>query len=131
MGFKVARIYVLEFDGTGMEGAVVKMRSPSISTMEEWRELEESEARGVLFDHLAEWNLEDDAGPIPPTIEAIRRIEPQILGLISKEWWRAVRGLTAPLDPRPVRSLSTSESGDGEASPMEESSVPSIPMETL
>lgn len=130
MGFKVGRVYVLEFDGTGMEGAVVKMRSPSIATMEEWRELEEERVREVLVQHVAEWNLEDDAGPVPVTVAGLNSLEPQVVGLISREWWRAARGLTAPLDPRREPTPSNTASTAGEASQTEESSELSIPMET-
>lgn len=132
MGFKVGRIYVLEFESTGMEGAVVKVRSPSIDTTEKVTELPEEEARALLFEHITEWNLEDEAGAIPVDLkEARARVEPSVLGLIAKEWYRAARGLSAPLDPRTtLRRSSSTGSDDGAPSPEMVSEALSIPMET-
>jgi hypothetical protein len=132
MGFKVNRIYELDFSGTEWAGAIVKMRSPSIATMNAWRDLEEEDVQRILIEHVTEWNLEDDAGPIPREIdEVLARVEPQALALLAREFWRAARGVTAPLDPRTIQqAVSSTGSTGGGASPPMESSELLIPMET-
>ena len=123
MGFKLGRIYVLEFEGTGLEGAVVKLRSPSIDLIDTLLELERDEAYAAMIEHVTEWNLEAaDGTPLPLTLAALKaEAEPGVPMLILKEWYRAARGVTAPLDPR---------SAAGTQQPAEENTVPSIPMET-
>lgn len=126
MGFRLGRIYALEFAGTGLEGAVVKLRSPSIDTLdalladgvtreEQWK---------LMLAHLEEWNFETAGGePVPHTVEAMTaHMELGVPQLILKEWYRAGRGITGPLDER---------SSDGEQLPEEESSAPPMQMETL
>lgn len=126
MGFKLGRTYVLQFEGTGLEGAEVKLRSPSIGTLDKL--LDEGTDRNgqyqIMLDHLIEWNLETaDGDALPGTVEAIvSQMEPAVALLILKHWIRAARGVAAPLEPTFV---------DGGQSPAEESTVPSMPMETL
>lgn len=131
MGFKVGRVYVLEFAGTGLEGAIVKARSPNVQDLEEVQadEVTEQRIREIFFGYLLEWNLErEDGTPIPATLAAaLQELEPTALTLIIKEWYRAAKGLTAPLDPRTLRPRSDA----GEPSPETESTAPSMPMETL
>lgn len=125
MGFKLGRIYVLEFEGTGLEGAVVKLRSPSIATMDKLLEVgtDRNAQYQIMIDHLESWNLDTAEGePLPHTVEAmLTHMEAGVAKLILKEWYLAARGVTAPLDQR---------SDDGEQPPAEESTAPSIPMET-
>ena len=125
MGFKLGRVYVLEFEGVpAMEGAIVKLRSPSIDTLDSLTSMKNAEVWAVMADHVIEWNLEDaDGNPIPVTVDGItQNMEPQVPTLILRHWYRAARGVTAPLEPI---------SNDGEQSQEEESTAPSMPMETL
>jgi|SRR6188508_330762 len=125
MGFKLGRVYVLEFEGVpAMEGAIVKLRSPSIDTLDSLTSMKNAEVWKVMADHVIEWNLEDaDGNPIPVTVDGItQNMEPQVPTLILRHWYRAARGVTAPLEPI---------SSDGEQSQEEESTAPSMPMETL
>lgn len=123
MGFKLGRVYVLEFEGTGLEGAVIKLRSPSINTIDSLIEMNFDAACAVMLDHLVEWNLETATGePLPGTLEALKaEAEPEVPVVILRHWYRAARGLSAPLEPR---------STVGATPPTEESPAPSIPMET-
>lgn len=125
MGFKLGRVYVLEFEGTDMEGAIVKVRSPTIATLDDLLLRERGEEQWqIMLDHLVEWNLEtEDGEPVPATVEGMKaHMEPGVPMIITREWYRAARGITAPLDRR---------SGDGQPSPEEENTEPSMPMETL
>lgn len=116
MGFNIARTYRLEFEGF-LQGAEVHLKAGSIAAIEELENTgsDRQKAAEILFDHLIDWNLENDGVPIPVTLEGVRSLEESILVAITREWYRAARGITAPLDP---------PSNDGESSPVE-----SIPME--
>lgn len=119
MGFKVGRTFTLEFHGTDLAGAVVKMRSASIGTIQKLRDPENdfaSEAQ-IIVDHIIEWNLEDEDGPIPVTVEGLKSLELPVRDLIYIEWQKATKGITAPLDHR---------SSDGE-----KRDEPEIPQEIL
>lgn len=131
MGYRVGRVYVLEFEGTGMEGAVVKVASPSIDTIESISEMTDEQLHKTFFEHLREWNLEArDGSALPMTVEAARaEMEPEELKLIIKEWYRAARGATAPLDTRVTKTLSTSSDAGAPSQEMESLEL-SIPMET-
>lgn len=125
MGFKLGRVYVLDFEGIdAMNGAIVKLRSPSIDVTDSLPGMSAIDTWKVMLEHLVEWNLETPAGePLPHTIEAITgTMEPGVAQLICREWYRVARGLSAPLERR---------SEPGEPSPEEENPEPSMPMETL
>jgi len=125
MGFKLGRIYVLDFEGIeAMEGAIVKVRSPSIDVSDSLPELTWDETWKLFVEYVTEWNFEtEDGTPVPVTVEAIKSsMEPAVAKLLVHEWYRAARGVTAPL----VRT-----SDAGEPPPEEESPAPSMPMEIL
>lgn len=131
MGFKVGRVFALDFSGTGMDGAVVRVRSASIGTLQRVLEATEVDVETEIFaEHLISWDLEYDADaypdkggqPVPATTQGLLSLEEPLKDLILKEWWKATRGITAPLDPR---------SKDGQQSPDTDSTVPLISMETL
>lgn len=73
-----------------------------------------------FFEHLVSWNLEDeDTGqPIPPTIEAAKKVDKDLITGLNNAWVNALIGVHDG-DPLPESSPS------GEPSPVE-----SIPMET-
>ena len=119
MGFKVGRTFTLEFYGTDLAGAIVKMRSCSIGTIQELKNPENGldEELQIIADHIIEWNLEDENGPIPATVEGLKQLEIPVRDLIYVEWQKATKGITAPLDHR---------SSDGE-----KSGTPEIPQEVM
>lgn len=131
MGYRVGRVYVLEFVGTGMEGAVIKVASPSIDTIEAIPDMKDEQLHKTFFEHLREWNLEArDGSSLHMTVHAARaEMEPEELKLIVREWYRAARGVTAPLDTRVAKTSST-PSNAGAPSPEMESLELSMPMET-
>lgn len=120
MGFRLNREYVLQFEGTALEGAEIRFRSTPVSTMIKLRETkDQKEIAELISEYLVCWNLEDHEGKaVEATPEAIlANIEHTVLIRIGVEWYRAAAGITAPLDP---------PSDDGSQS-LEES----IPMEPL
>lgn len=119
MGFRLNRTYVLRFQGA-MEGAEVKIRSTPVAVVMEMMEpVPHARLVELLVEYVQEWNFEDaDGNPLPVETQAIsRELEEPVLAAVLREWMRAARGVTAPLD---VPSTS------GEQSPAVE-----LPMETL
>jgi hypothetical protein len=120
MGFKIGRTFVLEFHGTDLEGAVVKMRSASTATVLDLQgdEINPRSEAEIFAKHIIEWNLDDeDDKPLPVSAESVLRLEVPVRNLIFGEWMKATRGITAPLDHRSM--------------PTEMSSVDSIPMQEI
>lgn len=118
MGFRLNRTYKLIFKGD-MEGAEVKIRSTSVSSVLALREMTDDTRAMVelLATHVTEWNLERaDGTPLPIEADAIMdELEEVVLAEILLQWYRAATGVTAPLDDG---------STSGEQFPVE-----SIPME--
>jgi len=122
MGFEVSRAFTLDFSDTDWEGAIVKVRAAPIAVILEMGECDLTREAELLAEYVAEWNLEHYGKPIEISQEAIfNTLEPAGKNLIIKEWMRASRGITAPLDRR---------SDAGESSPEVENVELSIPMET-
>jgi hypothetical protein len=120
MGFRLDRTYALKFDGTALEGAEVRFRATPVGVVLRLAsELTYADAAELMTQYLIEWNLEDREGnPLPITTEAIQEhMEHAILMRIIREWYKAAKGITAPLEQ---------PSADGEAPQGE-----SLPMETL
>jgi hypothetical protein len=131
MGFKVGRVFALDFSGTDVDGAIVRIRSASIGTLQEMMTTDDVEREAEIFaDHLISWNLEydgdaypDKAGQqVPATGAGVLSLEEPVRDLLVKEWWKATRGITVPLDHR---------SNGGRQSPDTENTVPPMTMETL
>lgn len=61
---------------------------------------EEGRAAWTIFCEkaLIGWNLEDDQGPIPPTIESLERVPALLVRDIIEAWVRQIGELTGPLD---------------------------------
>jgi hypothetical protein len=111
MGFKVGRTFELAFEGTDLDGAKVTLRSASIGTNLELGTCSVERECEILAEHLISWNLEEEDGkPLPATLEGVTLLEVAVKNLILREWLKATRGVTAPLDKR---------SPDGEQSPVE------------
>ena len=123
MGFRMGRTFELSFEGTDLDGAEVRFRSASIGQLEEYLTYDGGVAgeAEIVAGFLISWNLEDENGePLPATADGLLTLEEPAYKLILREWLKATRGVTAPLDRR---------SSDGSSSP-EPGSV-SIPMATL
>lgn len=101
MGFRIDRTYVLEFEGA-MAGAYVKIKSTPVGVALELRNsMDVDRAVELLAQYVIEWNLDGpDDEPLPITVEAIKGgLEEVVVAKILVEWYRAARGVTAPLDP--------------------------------
>ena len=132
MGFKVGRVFALDFGGTDADGAIVRVRSATVGTIEEMLNLGDDVKREteIFVDHLVSWDFEydEDAYPgmggqlVPITVEGVSSLEEPLRELLIKEWWKATRGISAPLDHR---------SKDGRSSQETENEVPLMKMETL
>jgi hypothetical protein len=124
VGFRVGRVFELDFgkEGeTGLAGATVKMRSCSIGDLEEFGTADHDRGWEIIAEHLVGWDLEDaDGAPIPTTAEGLRSLDPPAAWLITVEWLRAVRGISAPFDRR---------SAGGGPSPEADNTAPFIQME--
>lgn len=126
MGFRLGRIYVLDFDGTGLQGAEIRLHSPTIDVTDRLPQVDRDAQWQMCLDHLESWNLETKAGdPLKPELAEVKaNMEPAVMNLIVKYWYYAARGVkgVAPLEP---------ESSAGVPSPEGESEEPLIPMELL
>ncbi len=117
MGFEIKRTFTLDFSETEWSGAIVKMGPLSIKELQELLSGDfETEAK-LFIDHLISWDLEFDGVPVPQTVDGFYSLEEPARDLVTKEWLRATRGISAPLDRR---------SKDGKPS-----EVPQMTMETL
>lgn len=116
MGFELNRKYHLQFEGD-LKGLEITLKATSIATT-----LALTGATSLQFvaetlsAHLIEWNFEKDGKPLGTSAEEILDLEEAVLFLIVREWIKAAKGVTAPLDDG-------STSGD-------DSPELSIPMET-
>lgn len=133
--FAVSRtVYRLEFDGEDHAGMVVRVRKMTLRDVFDledvataWEAAEGVEKRTRLaelhqafLDHVVDWNLVDDDGPIPVTLSALYALEPDLIGLMVGAWraGRAPGSVPAPLD-------------EGSTSGEVESTLVGIPVESL
>lgn len=125
MGFRPPRkIYNLDFAGTEYNGAHVRMRGTTLSEqvhIEDLRASDDPDSGRALFEFMAglliDWNIEDDNGPVPATLDGVRAQDFHFVMAIINALQTAAAGVEAPLP-------ASSPSG-------ELSAVASIPMETL
>ncbi len=128
-GFQPPRkTYVLDFEGTDLDGLTVKARGASLGQFLALGQLAEDadQAEGAagesaaisamlaLFDELlVEWNLDDENGVrIPATAEGMATLDPSQVMAIIGAWQRAVAAVPVPLkdastggSPSVVRSM--------------------------
>lgn len=122
MGFKVGRVFTLDFADTDAAGAVVKVRSIPIGELMSFTGMTRQREAEELAKYLVEWNLEDDNGPLPLTAEGVLSLEEPFMDFIYVEWLRATRGISVPFAKR---------SAGGGRSPTEDEPAPFIQMEPL
>ncbi|TVZ96525.1 hypothetical protein [Streptomyces sp. BK340] len=125
MGYKRnPKVYHLKFEGE-YDGLEVRVRSLSMGQLIAARTDNDDGGRDgteamveLLAERLVDWNLEDEDGaPVPPTLDAIKGEDHDMIMAIITQWTNAVAGVPAPLEqPSPA----------GETSP-----VASIPTEAL
>lgn len=137
-GYPSRKVLVLDFEGTGHDGLVVKAMAMSIRKMVELTQTgivdkagaieadptnpEHLELLTELFElflqHLREWNLtEDDGTPTPHTVDAMLDSDMPLMMAIIGAWMKGTTVVSAPL---------VAASNGGATLP-----VPSMPMETL
>ncbi len=117
MGFEIKRTFTLDFTDTDWEGAIVKLGPLSIGELRKMLAGSFDDEVEITVAHLIEWDLEYEGTPIPVTMEGFLMLEEPARDLIVKEWLRATRGVTAPLDRR--------------SKDTRQSEVPLMTMETL
>lgn len=124
MGYKRnPKVYRLKFEDE-YDGLEVMVRSLSMGQLISWktgdRERDVTEEMvELLAERIVSWNLEDEDGtPVPPTLEAIKAEDNDLVFAIINHWTDAVRGVDAPLPE---------SSPAGEPSP-EASAIPMVPL---
>jgi hypothetical protein len=108
MGFQLNRIYELRWPEGDLAGLEIDIRSTSLGTQAKMRDADAAELAEILEAHIVRWNWDD----IKPTSEGLLSLEEPVFNQIIREWWKAARGITAPLDlgstsgtPSPVESI--------------------------
>lgn len=104
MGYKRnPKVYHLKFEGE-YDGLEVMIRSLSMGQLIKARSGDSGDNNGTaelveLFaERLVSWNLEDEGGqPVPPTLEAIKGEDNDLIFAIINQWTDAVSGVKAPL----------------------------------
>jgi len=108
MGFKVNRTYTLNFTGSDLEGAQIKLRAISVGTLMQIRDHIKAARAGdidgsenalnkMLVDHIVEWDLEDDEGKVLDiTLENLMRLQANFVALISEQWLLTAKGVPDP-----------------------------------
>ena len=101
MATEMRRVFTLDFKGTAIPDAIVKVKSASIGTLLAMLDAPDATVEmQALADHIVEWDLVNDGVPIPLTLEGVRSLEEPAFKLIVSEWLKATRGISAPLDKR-------------------------------
>lgn len=101
MGFRLNRTYLLKFEDSALEGAEIRFRATPISVMIQLGErLQHADLAGLVAEYVIDWNWEDEKGePLPVTAEAIlENWEEPVLARVCQEWYKAAKGVTAPLE---------------------------------
>lgn len=125
------KIYDLDFSDhpdPDMHGLRVKLRAVDTgqalgleAAMEEGGDGGIMATLTILAGQLIEWNIEDDDGPVPVSLDAVMAQELDFNMTIVNAWREAIAGVSAPLD---------SDSPDG--GPSLEASIPmEVPSESL
>jgi hypothetical protein len=122
VGFTPKRtVYTLDFEGTELDGLIVKARSVSVGTLLEFTAMADLAERltgdgaaqaaegvevmrvvgdllGSFADVLRSWNLTDEDGDdVPPTLDGLRSLEFRHAMTIITAWTRAASDVPAPL----------------------------------
>lgn len=128
MGYKVnSNLYKLKFEGTDYDGLEIVVRGLSVGSLLELESMSKGDSgkslKGVrrmaeiLTARIKEWNLEDDNGYVPISLEAVLDLEIDLLTAIVSAWSESQASVDENLGKG---------SDSGRTSP-----EVSIPMETL
>jgi hypothetical protein len=122
MGYKrERRVYRLVFDDPEFEGLEVRARSIPIRDLKRLMALDtESDSKGdraaaiteMMFsfaEALVSWNMEDDNGPVPPTLESIEAEDADFMMMIIGQWLSVISRVD-DASPLPATSGSGSQS---------------------
>lgn len=129
MGYRPKKkIYNLVFDDPEMQGLEVKIKGLNTGQMLALDKASDDAGEEAILTMLAlyaeqiiEWNVEDDDGPVAPTLEAIHEQDLDFNMAVINAWKRAVAGVPAPL-----------ESSSPVGAPSLEASIPmDVPSESL
>lgn len=126
MGFILQRkTYKLSFGaGTELDGATVVIGSFTIAEAEILNQTTDDPAQfqavfdaklQLMADRLVSWDLEDEQGPIPTTLDGIKRLEVGVAVQLQQAWGAAIATAPAPL---------SAASSDGVTPPPLEVSIP-------
>ena len=104
MGFRLPqRNARLVFSGDYQGAEVVVRLNLPIGTFMEFQDIVADPKSGVAVyeifakSGLVSWNLEDEAGAIPATMEGLRRVDPSFATLIIQKWTEAIQNPPVPL----------------------------------
>jgi hypothetical protein len=117
MGFAIDRSYQLSFEGQFLDGCEIHIRATSIAAILELEKdttKRESVAK-LLSEHLISWDLEMNGEPIPATYDGILMLEEVVMASITGAWYKAARGVSAPLE----KPSTDGEDSEEELIPME------------
>ena len=103
---RASKEYRLQFEGDGFDGLEVTMGPLSTAEFLELSEIADQadasakDARRMVelvASHLVSWNLEDDDGPVPPTLASLLADDIDFVLAIVKAWTGATAGVSPPL----------------------------------
>lgn len=103
-GFRLDRVYRLVFeDYPQLDGFEMTIRStPSkVAIMMRGLDLRDGgeQMAGLLAEYVTQWNYRDEKGEVLPiTADSFLSLEQSLLAAISREWYYAAVGISAPLE---------------------------------
>lgn len=113
LGYKVERkVYRLRFESADMAGLVVRARSVPLGQFLDLAGMAGSPADGKLSAEsvkdalglfegfasaLVDWNVEDDDGPVPATLDGIRSLDIDFGLAVVMAWLEAIADVSPPL----------------------------------
>lgn len=114
MGFRPPkRVYLLDFEGTDLDGLEVRAVAPSLAELMDLARLAESDAgtgldlmASTFIRHVRSWNLDQEDGTAAPVTAAALLAEGADLALtVIRTWMTAVSEVVGPLDRRSTPGL--------------------------
>lgn len=105
MGYKrQEKVYKLEFEGEDFEGLEVRAKGLSVGQLLEFQTLKDSsdsdassKTLGTFASKLVSWNLEDDNGPVPATLEGVKGQDVDFIMAIVAAWVNAFSSVSSNL----------------------------------
>lgn len=113
MGYELTTRFIkVKLRGTEFDGAEARAEFPTVA---EYLEIYRSDQKILdsFAGHLLDWNLEQDGEPVPPTIESMKALPPDLAMSLGHGWLRAA---TTVVRDRP---LAAAPESNGEAAMIE------------